>query len=329
MKILFVYRHPGLGYSIGKVFRTIETEIKKYAEVDSLYMPVPSYSPASLLKNIKAAASHCKGKRYDIVHITGTEYYLIPFLRHQKVIATVHDFGHYLGLRNPRRLAYWIEHIAPLNNADAITCISAHTATEVEQAMGSAAKRKITVIPNAIDRTFTPCPKDFRTDCPTVMHIGARPHKNLTRAIEALKGIRCKLRIVEKASCSDIKMMEAYGTDYAALHDLTDKELLQEYENADIISFPSLHEGFGMPIIEGQSIGRIVITSDMEPMKSIAGNGAILCDPYDTESIRNAYLIAINDTSLRENTIRHGFENVKKYHPDIVAKQYLELYKSI
>lgn len=93
MRILYIYRHPDMGFSIGKVFKPIEEEMKKYAEVDSLYLPVPNYSPKGLWRNIKAARNAVKRKQYDIVHITGTENYLILFLKRVRVVVTVHDIG--------------------------------------------------------------------------------------------------------------------------------------------------------------------------------------------------------------------------------------------
>ena len=76
---------------------------------------------------------------------------------------------------------------------------------------------------------------------------------------------------------------------------LTHEEIVSEDRKADIINFPSLFEGFGMPIIEGQATGRIVITSNLSPMKEVAGNGAILVDPYSVNEIRNAYLSVIQN----------------------------------
>ena len=84
-----------------------------------------------------------------------------------------------------------------------------------------------------------------------------------------------------------------------------------------------------MPIIEGQAIGRLVITSNIEPMVSVAGDGAILCNPYDIESIRNAYLKGINDDYYRENIIKLGIENVKNYNLEKISKQYFQLYKRV
>ena len=103
MKILFIYRHPSMGFSIGKVFRPIEEEMKKYAEVDSIYMQTSQYSLNSIWQNIKTTRKAINSKKYDIVHITGTEHYLIPFLLGEKVVVTVHDLGHYFDIHGLKK----------------------------------------------------------------------------------------------------------------------------------------------------------------------------------------------------------------------------------
>jgi len=81
-----------------------------------------------------------------------------------------------------------------------------------------------------------------------------------------------------------------------------------------------------MPIVDAQATGRAVITSNLSPMKDIAGEGTFLVDPYDTDSIRNAILTIISDTELREATIRKGLENVRKYSFDRFCDQFSTIY---
>ena len=95
MKILFVYRNPAMGYSIGKVFYPIEREMKNNCQVDSIKLPCSNYSITSLWKNVRSLIHKLKDEKYDIVHITGTEHYLLPFLTSYNTIITVHDLGFY------------------------------------------------------------------------------------------------------------------------------------------------------------------------------------------------------------------------------------------
>ena len=328
MKLLYIYRNSDLGYSISKVFRPIEEEMKNYADVDSIYLPVSNYSFKGLWENIKYVQKHCKNKKYDIIHITGTEHYLLPFLLGYKVVVTVHDLGRLSSLKGLLRWRYWLMQVAVLKFANSVTCISSKTFHEVLQNI-SIKKGRMIVIPNGVDDIFTYSPKEFNSQRPIILHIGVGPNKNLARSVMALQSVNCKLRIVGKVSGPDVELLQSHKIDYSIVYDLSDDEIVQEYKNADIINFPSNYEGFGMPIIEGQAIGRLVITSDMEPMKTVAGNGAILCNPYDVESIRSAYLKAINDSNYREDIIKVGTENVENYRLEYITEKYVNLYRSL
>lgn len=79
MKILYIYRNKSLGFSIANVFMPIEAEMRKYAEVDSIYLPEVGANPRKLWTNIRAARKKADSEHYDIIHITGSEHYLIPF----------------------------------------------------------------------------------------------------------------------------------------------------------------------------------------------------------------------------------------------------------
>jgi glycosyltransferase involved in cell wall biosynthesis len=98
---------------------------------------------------------------------------------------------------------------------------------------------------------------------------------------------------------------------------------------ADIIALASSYEGFGMPILEGQAVGRPVITSNILSMPEVAGNAACLVDPYDPSSIRQGILKIIQDAAYRDELVRKGFANVKRFDPQVIALQYLDLYKKV
>jgi glycosyltransferase involved in cell wall biosynthesis len=126
-----------------------------------------------------------------------------------------------------------------------------------------------------------------------------------------------------------IQLLEKHNIDYSNASNLTDKQIVEEYRNCDIVNFCSTHEGFGMPIIEAQATGRLVVTSRISPMKEVAGDGAYLVNPYDVSSIRNAYIEIISDAKLRQNLIEKGLKNIKKYQVNNITKQHLHLYQQI
>ena len=81
-----------------------------------------------------------------------------------------------------------------------------------------------------------------------------------------------------------------------------------------------------MPIIEGQSIGRPVLTSNVSPMKEIAGEGAILVNPESVEDIRQGYKKIFQHPEV---LVDKGLDNVKRFRLNIIVQQYLDIYKKI
>ena len=110
---------------------------------------------------------------------------------------------------------------------------------------------------------------------------------------------------------------------------LGDDAVEEAYRNADIVTLCSTEEGFGLPIIEGQAKGTVVITSDREPMRDVAGDGAMLVDPERVDSIRDGIRKVIADHGLRARLIGAGRLNVKRFAPQRVAGEYFDLYSTI
>ncbi len=124
-------------------------------------------------------------------------------------------------------------------------------------------------------------------------------------------------------------LLQQSNVEYSNVFNLSNKEVVKEYENCDIVNFPSLFEGFGMPIIEGQAVGRPVLTSNILPMKSVAGEGAVLVNPESVESIKNGYIKIITNENFRNNLVNKGVLNVKRFQLNTVTDLYLDLYKNL
>jgi glycosyltransferase involved in cell wall biosynthesis len=104
-----------------------------------------------------------------------------------------------------------------------------------------------------------------------------------------------------------------------------DKEKFELLENADVFMFPTFYEGFGLPILEAQSAGTPVVTSDISSMPEVAGEGAALVDPNDTNAIAEAVNKFISDESYKNDIIEKGLENVKRFSWDKCAEEIAEL----
>lgn len=323
--ITFFHRNHKCGFSIYKVFKTIENELNSQEqELEEYFMPSPFSMPWDIIRNSVFTFKHRNTN--GINHISGHIHDVMLGLLGCKTVLTIHDLVFIDNVKNPiKRFYKWLFWLyIPIKMANKVTCISNETKRKVLKHIKT---DKITVIYNPIDPTFKYVPKTFNKECPTILHIGTFWNKNLERTIQALESINCHLRIVGEIDSHILQILQEKNIKYSNVKDLSDEEIRQEYINCDIVNFPSIYEGFGMPVIEGQQTGRIVITSAIEPIKEIAGDAVIFVDPYDIQSIRNAYIRVIENKNLREHIINNGLVNAKRFDTKNIVQQYLKLYQ--
>lgn len=322
--VTMLFRNIKSGFSIHKVFKPIISKCKTITVKEA---PRHLAGLGDIILNLRWIKKNMP--KCGIIHMTGGPHYFLLALRNRKTVLTVHDL---VWLRNSKGLKHWLFRWLwfklPIAIADKITCISDTTKRELENLFPESASKTCTIY-NPVAAEFSYCPKQFNADCPRILHVGTAWNKNTSRVIEALKDINCKLVIVGKLTEEIVHWLKEYHVNHENLVDITDEELATEYQKADIISFPSIFEGFGMPIIEGQTTGRPVLTSNIPPMTEIAGDAACFVSPYDTSEIREGFLRIINDEAYRNELISRGLENAKRFDANIIAEQYNELYKTL
>ena len=116
---------------------------------------------------------------------------------------------------------------------------------------------------------------------------------------------------------------------YTNYTQLTNEQVAARYAEADIVSFVSTHEGFGMPIVEAQSIERVCVTSNCSSMPEVAGEGACLVDPFDVSSIRHGFERVTRDNGYREFLLAAGRQNKRRFNANEIALSYAALYQSV
>lgn len=325
--ITFFHRNHKCGYSIYKVFKTIENELKSQKqEIEEYFMPSQYSMPWDIIRNSVFTFKHRNTK--GINHISGHIHDVTLGLIGCKTILTIHDLVFIDNVKNPLKKIYkWLFWLyIPVKLADKVICISNETKRKVLKHIKT---DKITVIYNPIDPTFKYIPKAFNQECPTILHIGTFWNKNLERTIEALEGINCHLRVIGEIDNRILQLLQEKKIQFSNVKGLSDEEIRQEYINCDIVNFPSIYEGFGMPVIEGQQTGRVIITSAIEPIKEIANDGAYFINPYNVDDLRTAYLEIIKNQTLRNDLIEKGLHNVKRFDAKKIATQYIDVYKNI
>lgn len=326
MKVTLFFRKPQPGFfSIEAVFDAVAEKFPGKLNIKKHFAPFTS----SGIKKLYINGIEAKNNQGDVNHITGDIHYVALFLNKDKTILTIHDLVNLNIPSGPKKIIFkLLWYTLPAKRVRYITVISECTKKELLQKI-NVNPEIIKVIPDCVSSDFSFTPHSFNQDCPHILHIGTKANKNLANLIQALQGINCKLLILGKLKEEQKKMLHEHKVNYQNSFNISRQELVQLYQKSDIVSFISTYEGFGMPIVEAQAIGRPVITSNISSMPEVAGDSALLVDPYDVRDIRKGILKIINDESLRQSLIVKGQENIKRFLPERIAEMYQELYTSI
>jgi glycosyltransferase involved in cell wall biosynthesis len=110
---------------------------------------------------------------------------------------------------------------------------------------------------------------------------------------------------------------------------VSNQELVRLYQHALCVAYPSLYEGFGIPILEAMQMACPVITSNIGAMKEVSGEAALHVDPYSTESIAEGMVAIIENETLRKQLVRAGLERVKTFTWQQCAEDTMNVYKKL
>lgn len=286
------------------------------------------YPSAGLWMRLRDAWAARKAQG-DVNHVTGDTHYLAWFLDRRRTVLTVHDLVSLGRLRGVKRWLLWLLwYWLPVRRSRVVVTISEATRAELLASV-RCDPAKVVVIHNPVSEEFQRVPAEFDAGHPRILHIGTTPNKNLERVAQALQGIACTLVVVGLLPQEQRDVLAQHGIACENPCNLSRAELLDQYLRADLLLFASTYEGFGLPIVEAQAVGRPVVTSDLSPMSDVAGGAACLVDPYDVADIRQGVLRVIRDPAYRNDLIACGLANVERFRAARVAARYAELYRAI
>jgi glycosyltransferase involved in cell wall biosynthesis len=258
-------------------------------------------------------------ERLDVLHCPTFRGPLAPL--ECPLVVTVHDLA---VLRHPETFNLWTRLYSRLcvsrvaRAARLLIAVSEHTKRDVVELLG-VPEEKVRVVPNGVADTFSPEgpaePGDY------VLAVGTiEPRKNLHRLAEATRRLGVELRVVGAPGWGHVEL----GAGVRRLGRVSDEELARLYRGARCLAYPSLYEGFGIPIVEAMASGTPVVTSRGGATEEVAGGAGVLVDPLDPAAIA----AGIEEASARrDELVRAGLERARVFAWDDVARRTADVYR--
>jgi glycosyltransferase involved in cell wall biosynthesis len=286
----------------------------------------------------------------DLFH--ATNFTLPPTLPKTKTIVTVHDlsFVRVPDAASPR-LKKYLDVVVPRSVHAANHVIADSQATKDDLiAFYDLNPNKITVLLSGIDSRYqinkshesvlTIRKKYGVPNTAYLFSVGTiQPRKNYSRVIHALqilrnKGYELDFVIAGGKGWLEDEMYQTIAETGLREHIhligfADDEDLPTLYSGAACVTFPSLYEGFGFPVLEGMACGTPVVTSNVSSLPEVAGDAALLVDPHDVDAIADAIRRILDDSALRKTLIERGIAQAAKFTWEDSARQLCQIYKNV
>lgn len=319
MAVLFDTRWRG-DHGIGRFSREV------FARIDARELPLNGV-PYSPIDSIYLSIKLLGAKRGDVFFSPG---YNSPFYFRGKFILTVHDLNHIDRSENSsflKRIYYRFVLLRACRKAAGIVTVSEFSKSRISQ-WAKIPEEKIFVVGNGVSQCFLDAQQDAAQDELYFLCVGNRKgHKNEARVLRAFAAatlgtaIRLKFTGLPSAELHEIAEECDVHERVDFMGKLSENELARAYKNALALVFPSLYEGFGLPIIEAFATGTPVITGNRTSLPEIAGNAALLVDPYSIEAIATALQRIVEEPSLRAELSSRGRGKTVEFTWDAVAER--------
>jgi len=274
--------------------------------------------------------------------------FVCPFIKPIKYVTVIHDmtfFSHPQVHTFFKKIYFPIMIKHSLKNSEKIISVSYNTKKEIMK-YSNIQENNIIVThlsankfpQNKVSDEKELLAEKYKIQTEYLLFVGMiEPRKNITLIIEALGKIsdkKIKLVVVGKKGWMVdelFEMIKLKGIEDRIIFTgfIDDDELEIFYKNAKVFLYPSLYEGFGIPVLEAMSAGCPVITSNISSLPEVAGDAAILINPQKQSELTDSINRLLENSKLRTELITKGFENVKKFSWEKTAEQTLKVFENI
>jgi glycosyltransferase involved in cell wall biosynthesis len=294
--------------------------------------------------------------RVDLFH--EPDFVLPPTLRGTPTLLTVHDLTF---RRDPDsalpKLRRYLERVVPqsVQRATHVLADSAASKADLVELFG-ATPEKITVLPGGVDGRFAPVDdaeylanirhKYGIGSAPFILSVGTlQPRKNYVQLIRAFARLRPLVAQEQAIEIANLKLVIAgakgwlYDEVFAEIKQqgleesvilpgfVDDEDLPALYSAAMVFAYPSLYEGFGLPVLEAMACGTPVVTSNVSSLPEVAGEAALAVTPTNLAALSGALLNALADETLRVRLISRGYMQASQFTWESSARQLLTVYE--
>jgi glycosyltransferase involved in cell wall biosynthesis len=263
----------------------------------------------------------------------------VPGIKFRKMVTTFHDLfvltGDYSSAEFRRRFTEQARRAAA--ESDAIIAVSEFTAHQVEQLLG-VERARLRVVHHGTNRAgFHGQASQLVERDNVILNVGAlQRRKNIIRLVEAFERTPHGWTLVLAGSpgygAADIEARIERSTrraDIQVLGYVAAEELARWYRRARVFAFPSLDEGFGMPVLEAMAAGIPVLAGNRAALPEVCGDAALLIDPENIEELATALARLMSDEGLRAQLIERGLGRTEKFSWEKAAKQTWEVYQDL
>ena len=282
-----------------------------------------------LTQKLKISHNFLLGTKSDIYHFFN---FTIPKNIKGKVINTIYDTVFISAPETMGDRKELEEYKYGAQKSDLIITISESAKNDIIKNLG-VTEDKIEIVHPGIDlenysqkyekEELERIRKKYNLPSEYILYLGTiEPRKNIERIIKAFIKYKekvdddLKFVIVGKKGWkyeNIMKLIESMGTDIIITGYIDEEDKIPIYKLAQFFVFPSLYEGFGMPVLEAMAAGVPVVTSNVSSLPEVAGNAAILVDPLSEDEILEAYKKILSDKQLQREMIEKGLEQAKKF----------------